>query len=74
MPPREGEEDIDNVMVIKLTSIVAVPVKNLDEIRAEIAKDPVFMKIMEYMMQVWPDSRTKSAKRCNLTGSTVCRL
>ena len=39
-----------------------VPVNELDEIRAETAKDPVFVKIMEYVMQGWPDSRSKVSK------------
>ena len=50
------------MMVIELTSVVPVPVNNLDEIRAEMAKDPVLMKIMEYVMQVWPDSWSKVSK------------
>ena len=62
MLPRRGEEDMDIVMVNELTSIVPVPVNNLGEIRAETAKDPIFMKIMEYVMQGWPDNRSKVSK------------
>ena len=49
-------------MVNELTSVVPVLANNLDEIRSEMAKDPVFMKIMEYVMQGWPDSRNKVSK------------
>ena len=62
MLPRRGEKDTDIIMVNELTSVVPVPVNNLEEIRAEMAKDPVFMKIMEYVMQGWPDSRSKVSK------------
>ena len=47
---RKGEEDTDIIMVNELTSVVPVPVNDLDEIRAKMAKDPVFVKIMEYVM------------------------
>ena len=35
---------------------------DLDEIRAETAKDPLFIQIMEYVMQGWPDGRDKVSK------------
>ena len=59
MLPRKEEEDTDIIMVNELTRIVPVPVNDLDESRAEMAKDPIFMKIMEYVMQGWPDRRSK---------------
>ena len=62
MLPRKGEEDTDIIMVNKLTSIVPVPVNDLDKIRAEITKEPVFMEITEYVMQGWPDSKSKVSK------------
>ena len=62
MLPRRGEEDTDIIMVNELTSVVPVPGNNLDEIRAETAKDPVFMKMIKYVMQGWPDSRSKVSK------------
>ena len=62
MLPRRGEEATGIIMVNELTSVVPVPINDLDEIRAEMAKDPVFMKIMEYVMQGWPDSRSKVSK------------
>ena len=44
-------------MVNELTGVMP------DEISAETAKDPVFGKIMDYVMQVWPDSRRQGQKR-----------
>ena len=38
--PRKGEEDADVIMVNELISVVSVQVNDLDEIRAEMAKDP----------------------------------
>ena len=49
-------------MVNELTSVVPVQVNNLDEIRAETAKDLVFVKVIEYVMQGWPDSMSKVSK------------
>ena len=62
MLSRKGEEDTDIIMVNELTSIVHVPVSDLNEIRGETARDPVLMKIMEYVMQGWPESRSKVSK------------
>ena len=62
MLPRKGEEDTDINMVNELTSVVPVPVNDLVEIRAEMTQDPVFVKILEYRMQGWPDSRSKVSK------------
>ena len=53
---------MDIVMVNELINVVPVTVNDLDKIRAEMAKDPVFMKIMECVMQGWPDSRSKVSK------------
>ena len=61
--PRRGEEDTDIIMVNELTSVVPVPVNNLDEIRAEMAKDPVFMKIMVHVMQGWPRQQEQCQQR-----------
>ena len=54
MLPSRGEEDTDIIMVSELTGVVPVPVNDLDEIRAKMAKDLVFLKIMEYVMQGRP--------------------
>ena len=63
MLPRKGEEDTDIIIMAKeLTTVVPLPVNDLNEIRGETAKDPVFMKVMEYGMQGWPDSRSKVSK------------
>ena len=62
MLPGKGEEDTDIILVNELTSVVPIPVNDLDEIRSEMAKDPVFMKIIEYVMQGWPNSRSKVSK------------
>ena len=62
MVQRKGEEDTNIIMVNELTSVVPVPVNDLDEIRAEMVKDPVFVKIMEYVMKGWPDSRSKVSR------------
>ena len=51
MLPRRGEKDTDIIMANEVTSVVPVPVNDLDEMRAETAKDPAFMKIIEYVMQ-----------------------
>ena len=62
MLPRRGEEDTNISMVNELTSVVPVPVNELDEIRADIGKDPVHVKVMVYVMQGWPDSRSMVSK------------
>ena len=62
MLPKKGEEDTDIIMVNELTSVVSVPINHLDEIRAKMAKDPVFMQIMEYVMQGWSERRSKGSK------------
>ena len=59
---RKGEEDTDIIMVSELTSIVPIPVNDLDHFRAETAKHSVFMKNMECVMQGWPYSRCKFSK------------
>ena len=40
---------MDIIKVNELTIVVPVPVNDLDEIRAEMAREPVFEKIMEYI-------------------------
>ena len=41
MLSRRGEEDMEIILINELTTVIPLPVNDLDEIRAEMSKDPV---------------------------------